>query len=289
MVHVETPEDARQYADLTSPPGPEGSARVRYAAAMYFYQRGMIGPEALDVFRDSAILDREDPRPALALLGLDTEVLGAAPAAIASLAGEIDRYLSGLAGPGIEDVRAGLARWIGGPIVPHPAQSPVVARFLADALAALAAEGRTALAAAIAGAAPHLPWQTYDRYPPGEIGAAFERGHAYAPVLGPDGCVPAEDYQLGLFLVAPGVFYRDHRHAAPELYAPLTGPHGWRFAPSGPLDWAPAHAPVWNPPHRPHAFKVGPTPFLCIYAWTADLDEAAVVIPADDWDEIEAT
>ncbi len=50
------------------------SGRVRYAAAMYFYQRGMISAECLEVYRICARLDHEDPGPFLARLGLAKEV-----------------------------------------------------------------------------------------------------------------------------------------------------------------------------------------------------------------------
>jgi hypothetical protein len=73
---------------------------------------------------------------------------------------------------------------------------------------------------------------TYDRYPRAEIGARFLQG---MPLPRSWGRAPfaARDFDLGLFLIAPHVLYRDHHHAAPELYAPLTGPHGWRFGPGG--------------------------------------------------------
>ena len=77
-------------------------------------------------------------------------------------------------------------------------------------------------------------------------------------------------------------------HKAPELYAPLTGPHGWRFGPGLPLDIKAAHVPVWNAPQRPHLTKVGPVPFLCIFCWTRDVNDTAVVLPADDWAVLEA-
>ena len=79
----------------------------------------------------------------------------------------------------------------------------------------------------------------------------------------------------------------DHRHAAPELYAPLTGPHGWRFRAGRPLIVKPAHQPVWNPPHQSHLTKVGAVPFLSLFVWTRDVNQAAQVIPADDWATLE--
>jgi len=84
------------------------------------------------------------------------------------------------------------------------------------------------------------------------------------------------------------MLYRDHHHAAPKLYAPLTGPHGWRFAPNRPLIVKQAHQPVWNDPHQPHLTKVGSIPFLAFFAWTRDIESRAQVLQATDWPELEA-
>jgi hypothetical protein len=203
---------------------------------------------------------------------------------------EADRYIATLPGPGIAEVRAGIAGARSGPINlrqdsrPHP----VVAAHLPACLA-LVSGTHPELATAIGAASPHLHWRTYDGYDPALIGQGFLRGNAYAMLVGQrDAPITADDFDLGLFLVAPRVLYRDHHHSAPELYAPLTGPHGWRFAPGAPLTLKPAHVPVWNDADQPHATKVGAVPFLCLYGWTRDTQSPAHVIPADDWAELEA-
>jgi Dimethlysulfonioproprionate lyase len=211
-------------------------------------------------------------------------------AAFLTLIDGIDRYLAGLSGPGIGEVRDGLARWRDGPVTgfDERAANQVVTAHLPDALSALA-QTHPDFAAAIAHAHLHLRWKTYEGYDPTAIGAGFAEGHAYASVIGEDASViPARDFDLGLFLIAPHVLYRDHAHAAPELYAPLTGPHGWRFTPGDPLTVLPAHAPVWNEANQPHLTKVGPVPFLCFYGWTGDVQSLAHILPADDWPELEA-
>ena len=267
-------------AALATPLGAEGSGRVRYGAAMALYAAGRIGPEVLEVYRICSPLDAEDPRALLRTRGLTMPTDLPDPAArIAHLLAEADRYIATLPGPGVAEVRAGLAA----AALARPAgtPNPVISAHLAAALTALA-ETHPTLSAAIALAAPHLAWVTYDRYDRARIGEAFATGHAYAVLA------TGADYELGIFLVAPHVLYRDHAHAAPELYAPLTGPNGWRFGPGTALTVKPAHVPVWNPPHQPHATKVGPVPFLCLYGWTQDVDAPAYVIPADDWPAIEA-
>jgi len=202
--------------------------------------------------------------------------------AIHTLLEAIDRHLAALAGPGVADVRAGLARWRGGRVHLRPSRLAPALDQVGPALEALAADGRAPLAGAIDDALGALSWRCYDRYPRQAIGEAFASGHAFASILGEDGVIAAEDFALGLFVIKPGVFYRDHLHAAPELYVPLTGPHGWRFAPGDSLTWKPAHLPIWNEAFQSHAIKVGPKPFLCVFAWTRDVQQIASVIPADD-------
>ncbi len=73
MIRIVTEEDARQREHLTARVGGCGSGYVRYSAAMYFYMRGMIGDEALEVYRVCCKIDQEDPRPTLQKLGLAAE------------------------------------------------------------------------------------------------------------------------------------------------------------------------------------------------------------------------
>jgi len=284
-----TSDDLRARADLNAVIGQPGSGRLRYAAAMHFYRKGQLSPEALEVYRICSPKDGEDPAPILAARGMrvDLPTPDAPELAIRRLVEEVDRYIAALPGPGIAEIRSLSARWRDGPVRSSRAPNPVIDAHLATALDAMEAD-QPALAAALRAAAPHLPWITYGLYPPEEIGQAFLTGHAYATLVGAEGAIPAEEFDLGVFLIAPHVLYRDHAHPAPELYAPLTGPHGWRFGPGTPLIVKPAHEPVWNEPDAPHMTKVGPVPFLCIFGWTKDVDLPARVLPAGDWTELEA-
>lgn len=275
---------------LATPLAEPGSGRHRYGAAMTFYNAGLIRADVLEVYRICANLDAEDPVAIMAARGLTA--VAASPEGpaqkIAALAEAADRYLGTLPGPGVAEVRAGLAAVR--PFAPHPqpvSPNPVVDAHLQTALDLLE-NTHPALAAAIAEAAPHLPWVTYDAYPRDLIGDAFATGHAFASIVGEASAIRARDYDLGLFLIAPRVLYRDHAHAAPELYVPLTGPHGWRFGPGLPIVTKPAHEPVWNDPHDPHATRVGDVPFLAIFGWTRDVNVPAYVIAADDWAELES-
>jgi Dimethlysulfonioproprionate lyase len=275
---------------LSAPLGDAGSGRHRYGAAMTLFNAGLIDAAVLEVYRICANLDSEDPSAILAARGLpDPARPGTAPAPLPALAEALDRYLGTLSGPGVAEARAGLAAARATAPAPVAAGVPnaVVAAHLPAAIDALS-QTHPALAAAIARAAPALAWVTYDLYPRALIGDAFATGHAYATLMGETSPYAATDFDLGLFLIAPGIVYRDHAHAAPELYVPMTGPHGWRFGPGTPVMQKPAHMPVWNDPHDPHLTQVGRVPFLALFCWTGNVNEPAYVLPADDWAELEA-
>ena len=265
-----------------------GDGRARYAAAMALHAQGLLGPDALEVYRICSLRDRLDPAPLLAERGLAPQVQDrvTAEGSVLALLEAADLYLTRLQGPGVAETRHLLSQWRGGPVTLRPKTNSTLAHLPA-AMTALETT-HPDLAQAIAGAAPHLSWTTYDAYDPDMIGEDFATNHCFTTLIGENATIPAIDFDFGLFLIAPHILYRDHHHAAPELYAPLTGPHGWRFAPNRPLIVKQAHQPVWNDPYQPHLTKVGPTPFLAFFAWTRDTDAPAKVLPADDWAGLEA-
>ena len=54
-------EHNEQWELVNTPLGEAWSGRTRYAAAMYFYKRGELPAEVLEVYRLCARLDNEDP------------------------------------------------------------------------------------------------------------------------------------------------------------------------------------------------------------------------------------
>jgi len=273
---------------LHAPLGQPGSGRLRYGAAMALWRDGLISAEVLEVYRVASAHDARDPLDVLARLGLPLPPKPPVDLPTARLYGAARDYLLRLHHPGAEEVRAGLPADPGPGRVMTPRPNAVAERWLPEACRLLSAS-EPLLAGAIAAASGALSWITYDAYLRAAIGEDFAAGHCFASILGGDAPFAADDFELGLFLIAPNVLYRDHRHAAPELYAPLTGPHGWRFRPGRPLIVKPAHQPVWNPPHQPHLTKVGAVPFLSLFVWTRDVNETAQVIAADDWAMLEGT
>lgn len=272
---------------LYAPIGVPGSGRVRYGAAMELWREGLITPDVLEVYRIAAAHDGRDPLSVLAAQGLPPPPLPPSETPMRQLYQAARGYLLRLEHPGAEDVRAGLPADPGDERETMAAGNAVAQRWLVPALEALVTS-QPSLAAAIACAAEHLCWHTQDAYQRQEIGEGFATSHAFAILRGDNAPFNARDFALGLLLMAPATLYRDHHHAAPELYAPLTGPHGWRFGIGRSVVVKPAHQPVWNPPLQPHLTKVGEVPFLGLFVWTRDVNETARVIPADDWPKLEA-
>lgn len=65
MTCVETSEDRLQAALLSTPLGELHSGRVRYAAAMYFYQQRRITEQVLEIYRECLKDDWADAKSRL--------------------------------------------------------------------------------------------------------------------------------------------------------------------------------------------------------------------------------
>lgn len=70
-------EVAEQWKLVTSPLGEPWSGRARYAAAMYFFEAGMLSAEVLEVYRISARLDYQDPLAIIRERGIGADWLKA--------------------------------------------------------------------------------------------------------------------------------------------------------------------------------------------------------------------
>ena len=120
-----------------------------------------------------------------------------------------------------------------------------------------------------------------------DVGDGYRRGNLHALLVGPEDCpFVANDFLLGFFFLSPHTLYRDHKHLAPELYVPLTGPSGWRFN-QGAWEDHIAGTAIYNPPNIVHATRVYETPFLALFGWSRDVGSACEVVFADDWENIE--
>jgi len=112
-----------------------------------------------------------------------------------------------------------------------------------------------------------LEWRrTYDK---AEMSPAFLENYGWAELIGKRGPIASTTLLCGFLLLGPETLYRRHRHAAEELYVPLSGTAdwwrdggGWRPVPPGQV--------VHHPPWLPHATRTGAEPMLALYLWRGE-------------------
>ncbi len=155
---------------------------------------------------------------------------------------------------------------------PSPIRLPAT-RYLPECVAASMFTSPD-VAAALAGIEEFLHWRQNPNYSDAVMGHGYMGNYAYAELIGSHGFFAGDDFLLGLLLLGPGIHYRDHHHAAPELYWLLTGPSEWREG-SRDFEMREAGDTIWHEPHVVHATRTGADPLLAVWAWTRDVREPA--------------
>jgi len=174
------------------------------------------------------------------------------------------------------------------------AQAPCSSRhdaILEQAITNLTAPPLSSIAKQLKLAKPHLTWREDNGlyYTEGaDLGEGYRSCNLHTLLIGPGACgFEHPDFNLGIFMLGPRTLYRDHKHAAPELYVNLSERSGWRLRES--IHWQdyPVGSLIWNASNEVHATRVYEQPFLSIFAWLHDVQEPCEVVIRDDWAEIE--
>jgi hypothetical protein len=160
---------------------------------------------------------------------------------------------------------------------PEPRRLPACRYYPETASAAMLVSA--ALAAALASCEDFLRWKQNPNYSDAVMGAGYMDNYAYAELIGPSGFFAGDDFLLGLMILGPHLHYRDHYHAAPELYWLLTGPSEWKSGAGGFAE-RDAGTAIWHKPFVVHATRTLDVPLLAIWAWTRDVGEAAKLVGA---------
>lgn len=190
----------------------------------------------------------------------------------------IEAIRTSLTGEGAADVKARLAVQGLSPtaaVDPGPCRLGAT-RYFAECVASSMFMAPD-VAAALAEIEEFLHWKQNPNYADAVMGEGYMDNYAYAEIIGPDGFFPGEDFLLGLLLLGPHRHYRDHHHAAPELYWLLTGPSDWRKG-QGEFRSRAAGETIWHPPRMSHATRTRESPLLAVYAWTRDVGAPARLI-----------
>ena len=144
-----------------------------------------------------------------------------------------------------------------------PTSLPVL-RWLPDAAAAAPAGPLAALAGRLKVLAGACAWR--QSYQPEQVAAGFLERYGWCELIGLTGPLPSERLACGFLLLGPATLYPSHRHAAIELYLPLSGAADWQLGESPFARQAPGTVIV----HRcevAHAMRTGEAPLLALYLW----------------------
>ncbi len=162
------------------------------------------------------------------------------------------------------------------------------ARFSADfpvlhhldaALTLARAHKLSALAEALAQAAPQLKWSQNSSYTDQNCSRNFLDGYAYAGLSGPDADLTWAAPRTGVMLMGPDVLYPGHNHEAREVYLILTPGTQWRLDGG---DWFDVHPGdlIFHDSWQMHEMRSGPQPLLAAAAWIEDGDRASIQFDA---------
>lgn len=175
---------------------------------------------------------------------------------------------------GVPEAAAFLADWPVGEVrrAAEPA-SLLVCEWIVD----LQAVAQTrAVVAELQRVAAELAWrQTYGA---GDFGEAFLRGYGWSEFIGLRGPVPSDRIACGVLLLAPGISYPSHAHAAEEVYLPIAGVAEWQKG-SGKFVQMPVGQAIHHPSWTPHAMRTGDQPLAALYLWRGgDLAAKSVIL-----------
>ena len=110
------------------------------------------------------------------------------------------------------------------------------------------------------------------------VGRNYLNGNMNTELIGPnDGFFKSDKLKLGIFFLEQKIFYKDHKHPAPELYLNLTDGTKWRFGEKKWLKKKPGSI-IYNSPNNPHGMKVGEIPFVSIWCWPKNHSQKCIVI-----------
>ena len=111
-----------------------------------------------------------------------------------------------------------------------------------------------------------------------EVGEQYLNGNMHTELIGPkNGSFHSDELRLGLFLLEPNIFYKDHKHEAPELYLNLTKGTEWRFEETIWQEKGPGTI-VYNEAFRVHAMRTKQSPFLSVWCWSTNPMAKCVVV-----------
>jgi len=110
-----------------------------------------------------------------------------------------------------------------------------------------------------------------------DFGSGFLEKYGWTELIGQRGPVASSRIACGFLILGPQIEYPPHRHAAEEVYLPLTGPTLWQRSHQGWVYREPC-LPIYHAPRVPHAMRTESVPLLALYLWRgANLTEKSKI------------
>lgn len=111
---------------------------------------------------------------------------------------------------------------------------------------------------------------TWERAPADPGLLEFARRHAFSTIVGETARIPSDRLRIGLMIIDAHSHYPTHRHAADELYLPVSGIAAMRIGAEPPARWTEGRfLPI--PGNAPHALWTGEHAILFVWAWLGDI------------------
>lgn len=152
-----------------------------------------------------------------------------------------------------------------------PSATLPVLGYLKD-VPANATRGTLSLAREVARKASSMSWRQTYTVP--AVSPEFLENYGWSELFGLSGPLPSERLACGFLLLGPAILYPRHRHAAQEIYVPLSGRALWQ---RGDLPWR-EQAPgslIYHASNEPHSMRTLTEPLLALYLWHGSLQEKA--------------
>lgn len=91
----------------------------------------------------------------------------------------------------------------------------------------------------------------------------------FCRIVGEDDLYARDGFRCGLYLQLPNSNYPPHKHAAVELYLPLSGTARWQVD-DGPFMPVAPGTLIHHATYQPHATRTFDEPLLAFWSWTGD-------------------
>ena len=113
-----------------------------------------------------------------------------------------------------------------------------------------------------------LPWYQSDME--GRIDAKLKKQMLITELVGPHSIIKSDDYEVGIFLQFPNVFYPARRHAAEETFYTLAGKSFWQLEDKSEIERCIGEY-IHHPSMKSHSNRTTDLHLVACWRWSGDI------------------